>query len=145
MARASRMASEGLREAARRLPIGTDPAMIRRRVEGMEQLLERNFRVPGTQFRFGLDALVGLIPVGGDVIGAVLGFYMIWEARNLKMPKTAVVRMVGNVALDWALGLVPGVGDAADFLFKSNSRNLRIIRRHLDRHHPSTVTIDQQA
>ncbi len=63
---------------------------------------------------------------------------------SLKMPKTTMIRMLGNVGFDWAIGLVPVVGDAADFLFKSNSRNLKLIKRHLDRHHPGTSTIDHR-
>ncbi|WP_188055781.1 DUF4112 domain-containing protein [Sphingosinithalassobacter sp. CS137] len=143
MARPTRMASSTIRNAARSIPTGTDPAAVRRRVDGMHQLLERSFKIPGTNQHVGLDALIGLIPVGGDLIGAMLGFYMVWEARNLKMSRMAMSRMVGNVALDFLLGLVPGVGDAADFFFRSNTRNVRIIRKHLDRHYPSTATVGQ--
>lgn len=124
------------------LPIGRDAAAVRRRVEAMEKLLERTLTIPGTRQTVGLDALLGLIPVGGDVIAAAMGAYMVWEARNLGMPKSAMVRMAGNVGFDWLIGLIPGVGDAADFFFRSNTRNLRIIKRHLDRHHPGTATIE---
>ena len=66
---------------------------------------------------------------------------MICEARNLNMPRSAMFRMAGNVGFDWLIGLVPGLGDAADFFFRSNTRNLKIIKRHLDKHHPDTATI----
>lgn len=125
------------------LPLGTDVAHIRRRIEGMEQLLERTFVIPGTKQTIGLDVILDLIPIGGDFIGAALGLYMVWEARNLKMPGSAVLRMLGNVGFDWLLGLIPFVGIIPDFFFRSNSRNLRIIRRHLDKHHPGTMTITQ--
>ncbi|RYE03395.1 MAG: DUF4112 domain-containing protein [Sphingomonadales bacterium] len=128
----------------RDLPLGRDAAAVRRRIEGMEKLLERGFTIPGTNQKFGLDFILGLIPVGGDVLTAVMGLYMVWEARNLGMSKTAMVRMLGNIGLDTAVGAIPFVGDAADFFFRSNSRNLRIIRKHLDKHHPSTATIDQR-
>jgi len=108
----------------------------------MEQLLERSLTIPGTKHKIGLDAILGLVPVGGDVIAALLGLYIVWEARNLKMPASTMVRMLGNVGFDWLIGLVPVVGDAADFVFRSNSRNLRLIKRHLDRHHPSTATVN---
>ncbi|WP_066796911.1 DUF4112 domain-containing protein [Sphingomonas soli] len=126
------------------LPLGRDAAAVRRRIEAMEKLLERGFTIPGTNQKFGLDFILGLIPVGGDVLTAAMGLYMVWEARNLGMSKTAMVRMLGNVGFDTALGAVPLLGDAADFFFRSNSRNLRIIRKHLDKHHPSTATINQR-
>jgi hypothetical protein len=132
---------EGAKLAAQ-LSLGREPQAIRRRVEAMEKLLERSFTIPGTRQTVGLDALLGLIPVGGDVIAAAMGAYIVWEARNLGMTKGQIARMAGNVGFDWLIGLIPGVGDAADFFFRSNSRNLRIIRRHLDKHHPSTVTVD---
>ncbi len=122
--------------------VGRDPHSVRQRVTAMEKLLERGFTIPGTRQTVGLDALIGLIPVGGDIITAAMGLYIVWEARNLGMSRGAMVRMVGNVGFDWLLGLIPGVGDVADFFYRSNSRNLRIIRRHLDKHHPATATID---
>lgn len=139
MAKASRI-DEGLKAG---LPTGSDAASVRRRIEAMEKLLERTLTIPGTRQTVGLDAILGLIPVGGDVVAAVMGAYMIWEARNLGMPKRAMVRMAGNVGFDWLIGLIPGIGDAADFFFRSNTRNLRIIKRHLDKHHPGTATIDR--
>ena len=124
------------------LPTGNDPASVRARVEAMEKLLERSLRVPGTNIPIGLDSLIGLIPVLGDVVAAALGAYIVWEARNLGMSKWHLARMGTNVAFDWALGLVPVVGDAADFVYRSNSRNLRIIKKHLDKHHPETRVIE---
>ncbi|HWT13585.1 MAG TPA: DUF4112 domain-containing protein [Allosphingosinicella sp.] len=132
----------GFERAAGQLPIGRDPASVRRRIEAMEALLERSFHVPGTRFGFGLDSVVGLVPVLGDVVTAAMGAWLIWEARNLGMSKFHLARMTGNVAFDTALGFIPLVGDAFDFLFKSNSRNLRIVKRWLDRHHPSTLTLE---
>jgi hypothetical protein len=121
---------------------GRDPASVRRRIEAMEQMLEGLFVVPGTQRRVGLDSLIGLIPVVGDVATAAMGAWMVWEARNLGMSKWQLTRMAANVGVDTLVGAIPFAGDLFDFLYKSNSKNLRIIRKHLDRHHPSTVTID---
>jgi hypothetical protein len=130
-------------DAARQtLPLGRDVASVRKRIEAMETLLERVFVVPGINRPVGLDALVGLVPVLGDLATTAMGAWLVWEARNLGMSKFQIARMGANVGLDTLLGLVPLVGDAADFLFRSNSRNLKIIRRHLDKHHPDTVTID---
>jgi hypothetical protein len=90
----------------------------------------------------GLDSLVGLIPVVGDLATAAMGAWIVWEARNLGMPKWQLARMAANVGFDTLVGAIPLAGDVFDFLFKSNTKNLRIIRRHLDKHHPSTVTIE---
>ncbi|MEO7564657.1 MAG: DUF4112 domain-containing protein [Sphingomicrobium sp.] len=122
-----------------------DPHSVRQRVEVMERLLERSFTLPGTKQQFGLDVILELIPVVGDVAGAALGSYMIWEARNLKMSKWQMSRMAGNVGVDFLLGLIPFVGLIPDFLFRSNSRNLKIIKRHLDKHHAGTGIIDVKA
>ncbi|MEE4154484.1 MAG: DUF4112 domain-containing protein [Erythrobacter sp.] len=121
---------------------GRDPASIRARVEAMEVLLERSFRIPGINLPVGLDALIGLVPVIGDMIATAFGAYIIWEARNLGMPRWKLLRMSANVAFDTAIGLIPLVGDAADLVFRSNTRNLRIIKRHLDKHHPETRIIE---
>lgn len=125
------------------LPLGKDPHSIRRRIEMMEQVLERSFVIPGLNRPVGLDAIVGLIPVVGDIIAMGLGAYIVWEARNLDMPKWKLLRMAGNVAFDTAVGAVPMVGDLFDFMFRSNTRNLRIVKKHLDKHHPASKIIEQ--
>lgn len=124
------------------LPTGTDVQSISQRVEAMEMLLERSFKVPGTNFPIGLDSIIGLIPVLGDIVTTALGAYIVWAARNLGLPKCKLWRMAGNIAVDTAIGAVPLVGDAADVLFRSNTRNLRIIKKHLDKHHPETRIIE---
>lgn len=128
-----------------RLPLGRDPISVRRRIEAMEQLLERMFVVPGIGRPVGLDTILGFVPVVGDLATAGLGAWMVWEARNLGLSKFKLARMAGNVGLDTVLGLVPVVGDVADFLFRSNTRNLKMLKRHLDKHHPATVTIENRA
>jgi Domain of unknown function (DUF4112) len=127
---------------AKQLPVGRDPASVRLRLEAMEQLLERAFVVPGTNYRVGLDAVVGLVPVLGDLITTAMGAWIVWEARNLGMSKFQLVRMGGNVGLDALIGAIPFVGDAFDFVFRSNTRNIRILKRWLDKHHPETRVIE---
>jgi hypothetical protein len=122
--------------------IGTDPQSVRGRVEAMERLLERAVTIPGTNRKVGLDVILDLVPVAGSTAAAVLGAYMAWEARNLGMSKWQMTRMAGNIGVDWLLGLIPWVGAIPDFFFQSNTRNLRIIKRHLDKHHAGTATID---
>jgi len=124
------------------LPLGTDPASVRKRVEAMEMVLERSFIIPGINRPVGLDAVAGLVPVLGDIVTAAMGFYIVWEARNLGLPKWKIARMAGNVLFDSAVGAVPVAGDLFDFLFRSNTRNLKIIKKHLDKHHPDTRVIE---
>lgn len=113
-----------------------DPHAIRRRIEAMEHILERSFVIPGVNRPVGVDAILGLVPVVGDIIAAALGAYIVWEARNLGLPRWKLWRMGGNIAIDTALGAVPVAGDLFDLWFRSNTRNLRIVQRHLDKHHP---------
>lgn len=124
------------------LPTGTDAAAVRVRVEMIERLLERSFVIPGVNVPFGLDGLVGLVPVLGDLVTTAMGAYFVWEARNLGLPKWKLAWMGMNVLFDTAIGAIPVVGDAADFVFRSNTRNLKIIRKHLDKHHPETRVIE---
>lgn len=124
------------------LPIGRDPHSVRRRLEAMEAMLERAFVIPGLNRRVGLDAIVGLIPVVGDIVTAAMGAWMVWEGRNLGMSKLHLARMAGNVGVDTALGAVPLVGDVFDFAFRSNTRNVRIVKKWLDKHHPETMTVE---
>ena len=131
-----------LRRMTAELPLGTDPHSVRRRVESLEQLLEGLFEVPVLGRRIGLDALLGLVPVAGDAITAVLGLYLVWEARNLGMPRWQLWRMAGNVGIDTLVGAVPVAGDLFDLLYRSNTKNLKIIRKHLDKHHPATRVIE---
>ena len=124
------------------VPLGNDPAAIRQRIEAMEMVLERSFTIPGINRAVGLDAIVGLVPVLGDVLTAAMGSYIVWEARNLGLPKWKLARMAANIAFDTALGAIPVAGDLFDLLYRSNTRNLKIVKKHLDKHHPSSRIIE---
>ncbi|MDP5102802.1 MAG: DUF4112 domain-containing protein [Erythrobacter sp.] len=124
------------------LPTGSDAASVRARVTAMEKLLERSFVIPGINMPVGLDALIGLIPVLGDIVTTAMGAYIIWEARNLGMSKWKLARMGANVLFDTAIGAIPVVGDAADLVFRSNTKNLKLILRHIDKHHPEARVIE---
>ena len=123
-------------------PVGTDPQSVRQRVEAMERVLERLFVIPGINRPVGLDVILDVVPVVGDIAAAALGAYIVWEGRNVGMSKWQMSRMAGNVGFDWLLGLIPFVGAIPDFFFRSNTRNLRMIKRHLDKHHAETATIE---
>ena len=140
--RTSRIDPETVSRFAEALALKNDPASVRQRVEALEHLLEGLLTIPGINRKIGLDVLLDLVPVAGDAVAAAMGAYMIWEARNLGMSRWQMTRMAGNVGVDFALGLIPFVGAIPDFFFRSNTRNLKIIKRHLDKHHPASVLID---
>ena len=137
-----RLRPEAPRIITMQLPTGTDAASVRARVTMMEKLLERSFVIPGVNFPVGLDALIGLVPVLGDIVTTAMGAYIVWEARNLGMSRWKLARMGLNVLFDTAIGVIPVVGDAADALFRSNTKNLKIILKHIDKHHPEARVIE---
>ena len=129
----------------RRLPlpnISSEPRDVRQRVEALEVIMERLIDIPGTNRKVGLDVIMDFVPVIGPTVAAVIGGYLAFEARNLGMSKWHMARMATNIGVDWLLGLIPFVGAVPDYFFRSNSRNLRIIKRHLDKHYPETGIID---
>lgn len=101
------------------------------RIGLLAKLLDNAVLIPGLNRRVGLDAVIGLVPGVGDAISAALASYIIWEARQLGLPRWKIARMVGNVAVDTAIGAIPLAGDVFDVFFKANQRNLRIIHEHL--------------
>ncbi len=124
------------------IPLDNSPQSVRARVEALEKVMEGLIAIPGTNRKVGLDVILDFVPVVGPTAAAAIGAYLAWEARNLGMSKMAMTRMAGNIGVDWLLGLIPWVGAVPDFFFRSNTRNLKIIKRHLDRHHAGTATID---
>jgi Domain of unknown function (DUF4112) len=124
----------------RNAPFGTtffDVAPLSRaeriaRLDALASLLDTAFIVPGTQIRFGVDALIGLIPGIGDAITTLLALYIVREARELGAPRLLIMRMLGNVAIDGLFGAVPLVGDAFDVAWRANRRNIKLLRDHLD-------------
>ena len=112
------------------------------RITLLAKLLDSAFLIPGTNRRVGFDAVIGLVPGIGDAISTILASYIIWEARQLGLPRWKIARMMANVAVDTAIGAIPIAGDAFDLFFKANERNLRIIHDHLGtnrRHGPRDI------
>ena len=97
----------------------------------LTRLLDSVVRVPGTSMRFGLDPIIGLVPGLGDVAGAVLSGYLVLLASRLGAPTSVIVRMLGNIVVDTVGGTVPVIGDLFDAGWKSNTRNLALLERHL--------------
>jgi uncharacterized protein DUF4112 len=109
---------------------GTEESVAR--VEALARLMDGVFTLPGTNLRLGLDAIVGLVPVAGDVISGLISSYLIWEARRIGAPRWLVARMMTNTLLDTTLGAIPLVGDAFDVMFRANMRNMALLRRHME-------------
>ena len=105
------------------------------RITLLAKLLDSAFLIPGTNRRVGFDAVIGLVPGIGDAISTILASYIIWEARQLGLPRWKIARMMANVAVDTAIGAIPIAGDAFDLFFKANERNLRIIHDHIGKKH----------
>jgi hypothetical protein len=103
------------------------------RLDAVAKLLDIAFIVPGTNIRYGIDGIIGLIPVVGDIIATALSLWLVREARALGAPWHVTARMLGNVAVQGVIGTVPVAGDAFDVLFRANMRNARLLRRWMDR------------
>ncbi|MFO1107610.1 MAG: DUF4112 domain-containing protein [Bradyrhizobium sp.] len=103
------------------------------RLEALAKLLDVAFIVPGTNIRYGIDGLIGLIPVVGDIITTAISLWLVREARALGAPWHVTARMLANVAIDGVVGLVPLAGDAFDVLFRANVKNVRLLRRWMEK------------
>jgi hypothetical protein len=103
------------------------------RLEALAKLLDVAFVLPGTNIRYGIDGLIGLIPIVGDIITTAISLWLVREARALGAPWYLTARMLGNVAVDGVVGMVPFAGDAFDVMFRANMRNVRLLRRWLDK------------
>jgi hypothetical protein len=103
------------------------------RLDALATLLDTALVIPGINVRFGLDALIGLVPGIGDAITTAMSLWIVHEAHQLGAPRHVIARMLGNVALDGVVGAVPLVGDAFDVMWRSNRRNMRLLQDWLDR------------
>jgi hypothetical protein len=115
----------------------------RARLNALARFLDSAVRVPGTNIRFGADALLNLIPGVGTLTSKGMSAYLIWEARRLGVPTGTLLRMVGNVGIDFAISAVPLVGWVGDVFYRSNLRNMALLRDHLDRVHPVSNTFQR--
>lgn len=100
-------------------------------IAALAWLLDDQFKIPGTQLRFGIDGFLGLIPGIGDTLSAGLGGYIVVRAHQLGAPKLLIARMLTNLTLDWVVGLVPVVGDLLDVAYKAHQQNVRLLRDFL--------------
>ena len=101
------------------------------RLRQLSENLDESFTIPGTNIKFGIDALIGLVPGGGDLIGGLFSLYLLRTAIKMKLPKSAIISIMFNIIIDTTIGIVPVIGDIFDIFWKSNKRNMRIIEKHL--------------
>jgi hypothetical protein len=103
------------------------------RLDAIAKLLDVAFILPGTNIRYGIDGLIGLIPVVGDIITTAISLWLVREARALGAPWHITARMLANVAVDGVVGIIPIAGDAFDVMFRANVRNVRMLKRWMDK------------
>ena len=105
------------------------------RIDGLRrvaQLLDSAFTIPGTSYRIGLDPIVGLVPGIGDLVSPLFTIGILWQARDLGLPRVVQLRMLFNVAIDSFLGAIPFIGDLFDFAWKANTKNMALLERHAE-------------
>ena len=115
------------------LPGEVSRAETLQRLDALATLMDSAFVIPGTSVRMGLDGLIGLVPVIGDLVTTAISSYILYEARRLGASRLTIARMAANVAVDGVIGAIPIAGDVFDIAFRANRRNMRILRRHLER------------
>jgi hypothetical protein len=126
-----------VQRGAMQASVGTRAPAEVERLRALTRLLDNAIRIPGTHYRVGLDALIGLVPFAGDVIGAIFSTTIVLRAARLGVSRATLVRMMGNVALDAIVGEIPLLGDLFDAGWKANSRNLALLEAHLQRPGPT--------
>ena len=94
--------------------------------------MDSSFRIPGTQIRFGLDGIIGLIPGFGDALGALISSHILTQAAQMGAPKSILLKMAFNIGFDAVLGIVPVVGDVSDLIWKANQRNVQLLNDYLN-------------
>ena len=113
-----------------------------KRIAALARVMDSIVAIPGTNVRIGVDAVLGLVPVVGDVISQAISSYIIWEARRLGVSRWTMARMIGNSLVDMGIGAVPLLGDAFDVAFRANLRNLALLKADLERKGLGRRTID---
>jgi hypothetical protein len=103
------------------------------RVEALALVMDSIVAIPGTNVRIGVDALLGLFPVVGDIVSQAISSYILWEARQMGVSRWTLMRMIGNSLVDMAIGAVPVIGDAFDVAFRANLKNLALLKADLER------------
>ncbi|TWT78035.1 hypothetical protein Pla123a_18350 [Posidoniimonas polymericola] len=120
----------------------TEPVLLR--LEKLSRLFDDAVRIPGTGIRLGWDAVIGLLPIGGDALTTLISAYYMWEARRLGARKRVLVKMLANSGIDFLVGAIPLVGDLADVAWRANRKNLRVLIAELEHLGKLPPDFDQQ-
>lgn len=131
MVTASFTGNAGFSNSARSGLSAAEAAAKLARLRKFAWLLDAQFGLPGTRFRFGVNSLFGLVPVSGDVLMGLVSLYIVWEARTMGLPPVLLGRMLANIAIEVVGGAIPIVGDVFDMAFKANLRNLALLETFL--------------
>ena len=118
-------------DTTRETLVGDEEAALKR-MRTVGTLLDDAVRVPGTEFRVGIDPIVGILPVAGDSVMSVISMYIVLEAANLGVPMSTVARMLANIAVDAVIGSIPVLGTLFDAGWKANKRNVKLVEQHVD-------------
>jgi hypothetical protein len=117
------------------------PSQLRRLdvLRRASRMLDSGFVLPGTSYRIGLDPIIGFIPGIGDLVSPLFAIALLWQARDLRLPRVVQLRMLFNVAIDTLIGIVPLAGDLFDFVWKANDKNMALLDRHAYEEHPASA------
>jgi Domain of unknown function (DUF4112) len=107
------------------------------RIKRIARVMDVALRIPGTKIRFGADSIIGLVPGAGDLVTMGVSLYVLAEAHRLGAPKSLLLKMAGNIAIDSGIGAIPLVGDVFDMFFKSNTKNAKLLIDHFENRHAS--------
>jgi hypothetical protein len=129
------MGAEALRQVVRLRPLTQGQQQRLVALRRLAELLDSAFLIPGTSYRVGLDPIIGLVPWIGDLVSPAFTVALLWQARDVRVPKVVLLRMIFNAAIDAIVGAIPLAGDLFDFGWKSNQRNLALLERHAYEEH----------
>ena len=133
------MGAEALREDTRLRPLTQGQQARLVALRRVAELMDSAFVLPGTAYRIGLDPIIGLVPWIGDLVSPLFTVALLWQARDVRIPKVVLARMIFNAAVDAIIGTIPFAGDLFDFGWKANLRNMALLERHAYEEHPASL------
>jgi hypothetical protein len=133
------MGAEALRQDVRLRPLTQGQQARLVALRRVAELMDSAFVLPGTAYRIGLDPIIGLVPWIGDLVSPLFTVALLWQARDLRIPKVVLGRMMFNAAVDAIIGAIPFAGDLFDFGWKANLRNMALLERHAYEEHPASL------